>query len=70
MIRNSVSGVSSDQELLNAYLAGNNQAISQLIERHRRRVYDYVYIMVKDPEVAEDICQETFVKAVRVIEQG
>ena len=64
MIRNSVSGVSSDQELLNAYLAGNNQAISQLIERHRRRVYDYVYIMVKDPEVAEDICQETFVKAV------
>ncbi|MBR4851764.1 MAG: RNA polymerase sigma factor [Tidjanibacter sp.] len=63
--------VSADERNpLDTYLAGNNQTISELIERHRRRVYDYIYLMVKDSEVAEDICQETFVKAIRVIEEG
>lgn len=69
MIQKSVSV--DEHQLLDAYLVeGNNQAISKLIERHRRRVYDYIYLMVKDAEVAEDICQETFVKAIRVIEDG
>ena len=69
MIQKSVSV--DEHQLLDAYLvSGNNQAISKLIERHRRRVYDYIYLMVKDSEVAEDICQETFVKAIRVIEEG
>ena len=69
MIQKSVSG--TEREMLDAHLAGNNQTIiSELIERHRRRVYDYIYLMVKDSEVADDICQETFVKAIRVIEEG
>ena len=69
MIQKSVSG--TERKMLDAHLAGNNQTIiSELIERHRRRVYDYIYLMVKDSEVADDICQETFVKAIRVIEEG
>ena len=68
MIQKSVSA--DERNPLDTYLAGNNQTISELIERHRRRVYDYIYLMVKDSEVAEDICQETFVKAIRVIEEG
>lgn len=62
--------VLSDQVLLNEYLAGNQSAISQLIERHSRRVRDYINMMVKDRDVAEDIFQETFIKAVRVIDDG
>lgn len=68
MIQKSVSA--DERNPLDTYLAGNNQTISELIERHRRRVYDYIYLMVKDTEMAEDICQETFVKAIRVIEEG
>lgn len=60
----------SDQALLHHYLSGDRSAISQLIERHSRRVRDYINMMVKDRDVAEDIFQETFIKAVRVIDDG
>lgn len=62
--------VRSDRMLLDHYLAGDQSAISQLIERHSRRVRDYIRMMVKDRDVAEDIFQETFIKAVRVIDEG
>ena len=62
--------VLSDQVLLNHYFSGDRSAISQLIERHSRRVKDYIHMMVKDRDVADDIFQETFIKAVRVIDEG
>ena len=62
--------VLSDQVLLNHYLSDDRSAISQLIERHSRRVKDYIHMMVKDRDVADDIFQETFIKAVRVIDEG
>ena len=62
--------VLSDQLLLNSYLSGDQSAISQLIERHSRRVKEYIRMMVKDNDVADDIFQETFIKAVRVIDEG
>ena len=62
--------VLSDQVLLNHYLSGDQSAISKLIERHSRRVRDYINMMVKDRDVADDIFQETFIKAVRVIDEG
>lgn len=62
--------VLSDQGLLNSYLSGDQSAISQLIERHSRRVKEYIRMMVKDNGVADDIFQETFIKAVRVIDEG
>ncbi len=62
--------VLSDQALLQQYLAGDSGAISQLIERHSRRVRDYIRMLVKDRDLAEDIFQETFIKVVRVIDEG
>ncbi len=62
--------VLSDQVLLNNYLSGDRAAISQLIDRHTHRVRDYIRMMVKDHDVADDILQETFIKAVRVIDEG
>ncbi|MGN0008007.1 MAG: RNA polymerase sigma factor [Alistipes sp.] len=62
--------VMSDQVLLSSYLQGDKSAISSLIERHSRRVRDYIRMMVKDGDTAEDIFQETFIKAVRVIDEG
>ena len=60
----------SDQQLLGAYLAGDKNAISILIERHSKRVLDYIRMMVKNNEVADDIYQETFIKVVRFIDDG
>ena len=62
--------VLSDQVLLNHYHSGDRSAISKLIERHSSRVKDYIHMMVKDCDVADDIFQETFIKAVRVIDEG
>ncbi|MDR2894298.1 MAG: sigma-70 family RNA polymerase sigma factor [Alistipes sp.] len=60
----------SDSKLVETYLAGERSAISSLIERHKRRVTDYIAMMVKDRDVANDIFQETAVKVVRVIDDG
>ncbi len=61
---------SSDRELLNSYLQGDKSAISTLIEKHNRRVRDYIRMMVGDSDLAADIAQETFIKAVSVIDEG
>ena len=60
----------SDQQLLSAYLSGDQHAISILIERHSKRVLDYIRMMVKNDELADDIYQETFIKVVRFIDDG
>ena len=62
--------VLSDRALLNNYLSGDRSAISELIERHSQRVRNYIGMMVKDDDVADDIFQETFIKAVKVIDEG
>jgi RNA polymerase sigma-70 factor (ECF subfamily) len=62
--------VLSDKVLLNNYLSGDSAAISQLIERHSRRIRDYIRMMVKDNDVADDVLQETLIKVVRVIDEG
>lgn len=59
----------NDNMLLQAYLSGDQTAISTLIDRHSRRVRDYIRMMVKDNEVADDIFQETFIKVVRFIDE-
>ena len=64
------SQVLSDQVLLNRYLSGDRGAISQLIDRHSNRVRDYIRMMVKDRDLADDILQNTLMKVVRVIDEG
>ena len=60
----------SDRVLLNNYLSGDRSAISELLDRHAKRVRSYIGMMVKDDAIADDIFQETFIKAVKVIDEG
>ncbi len=60
----------SDQALLEMYQQGNREAVSQLLERHTRRVRDYVRMMVKDYDVADDLTQEVLIKVVKVLDEG
>ena len=60
----------SDSALLRQYRSGDRKALSQLIERHSHRVRNYIRMMVKDRDLTEDLFQETFIKAVRVIDEG
>ena len=60
----------SDQALLDMYQQGDREAVSQLLERHTRRVRDYVRMMVKDNDVADDLLQEVLIKVVKVLDEG
>ena len=60
----------SDHALLVQYQQGNREAISQLLERHTRRLRDYIRMLVKDSDVADDLTQEVLIKVVKVIDEG
>ncbi len=60
----------SDSQLLNDYKAGQKGAISTLIERHTPRIRNYIRLMVRDNDVAEDILQDALIKSVKMIDEG
>ena len=60
----------TDEELVILYSKGKNQAFDTLLNRYQNRLYSYIYFIVKNTELAEDIFQETFVKAIMTIKQG
>jgi RNA polymerase sigma-70 factor (ECF subfamily) len=55
----------SDEELVEACLAGDVAAFDVLVERWQRKIRGAVYRVVGSEEEAQDICQETFLKAFR-----
>ena len=60
----------ADDALVTLYLEGNNSAFDILLERHKERLFNYIFFIVHSKEVAEDIFQETFVKAIVTLQQG
>jgi RNA polymerase sigma-70 factor (ECF subfamily) len=60
----------SDEALVVAYAEGDNRAFDVLLNRHKNSIYSYIYFIVRNREIAEDIFQETFVKAIMTIKQG
>lgn len=57
----------SDQNLVKLYQNGNEEAFEMLLLRHKSRIYTSIYLIVKDRYVAEDLLQETFIKALNTI---
>ena len=51
--------------ILRAAIAGDAQARDEIVRRHHRRVYAYLYQMTRHREDAEDLTQQTFIKALR-----
>ena len=60
----------TDEQLVCDYSNGNNLPFDILLERHKRSVYNYIFFTVRNRELAEDIFQETFIKAIVTIKQG
>ncbi len=60
----------SDQELISAYLTGNQSAFEVLLRRHKDKIYTSIYLFVKDTEQAEDIMQDVFIKIIDTIRKG
>ncbi len=60
----------SDSILVSQYLNGNEEAFRVLLERHKSKIFTTIYLIVKDRYVAEDLLQDTFVKAINTIKAG
>lgn len=58
-------GEMKDRELVRLYRKkGDELAFRELMDRHQSKIYSYIYSMVNNGEVANDIFQETFTKVI------
>ena len=62
--------VDTDDMLVARYSEGDNKAFDELLARYQSKIYNYILFTVRSQEVAEDLFQETFMKAIVTIQQG
>ena len=60
----------NDSQLVLFYKNGNEEAFKQLVDRHKSKIFTTIFLIVKDSEIAEDILQDTFIKAINTIQSG
>jgi len=60
----------NERELIRNYLNGNHSSLQTLIERHKNRLYSYIFLMVKDKQLADDVFQDTYVKVINTLKLG
>lgn len=60
----------TDDKLVQSYANGNHEAFDALLQRHQGRLLSYITQQCNNAQLAEDIFQETFVKAIITIKNG
>jgi len=59
-----------DNKLVKLYLSGQEEALGELVNRHKDRIYTYIFMFVRDTYLAEDLLQETFIKVIDKLRTG
>ena len=59
-----------DNKLVEQFIAGESKSFEVLIERHKNRLFSYIFYTVRDRHKAEDIFQETCIKAITTMLNG
>lgn len=54
----------SDDELITLYTEGRNEAFDELLNRYKDKLYSYIYMLVQNRDLAEDLFQDTFTKVI------
>jgi len=60
----------TDEQLALLYVGGDNKAFDELLSRTQEKLFTYIMFVVRDHDMADDIFQETFVKAITKLQQG
>ena len=60
----------TDEQLVSLYVSENNEAFDVLLDRYKDRLYSYILYSIQNPDMADDLFQETFVKAIMHIRNG
>jgi RNA polymerase sigma-70 factor (ECF subfamily) len=62
--------IMSDKQLVESYHQGNESAFNELLKRYKSKVYGKIMMYVRDRAAAEDIFQDTFVRAIHALKEG
>ncbi|HEX5002895.1 MAG TPA: sigma-70 family RNA polymerase sigma factor [Bacteroidia bacterium] len=60
----------SDNELVTEFISGNESSLEILLNRHQRKIFTSILLLVRDRELAEDLFQETFIKVINTLRSG
>lgn len=61
---------SPDHALIQMYLAGDSEALSNLFDRYKNKIFTSILLLVKDKYLAEDLFQDTFIKIIDTLNSG
>jgi RNA polymerase sigma-70 factor, ECF subfamily len=56
-----------DALLVRQYIDGNENSLSVLIERHKSKIYGFIYSKVQDRDLSDDVFQDTFIKVIKTL---
>ena len=62
--------VQTDNELLQRYINGDENALAFLLKKNQRKIFSFIMMRVKDRALAEDIFQDTFFKVIDSLKSG
>ncbi len=60
----------ADSILVSKYISGDEKSLEILINRHKQRIYSFIYSKVYDRDLTDDIFQDTFIKVIRTLKLG
>lgn len=61
--------IPSDSLLITYYQKGNEQALAELIQRHQKELFSFIYFKILDDDLANDIFQDTFIKIIITLKE-
>ena len=59
-----------DAKLVSNYIGGCENSLEVLINRHKYKLYNFIYSKVLNKDNAEDLFQETFIKVIKTLKRG
>jgi RNA polymerase sigma-70 factor, ECF subfamily len=59
-----------DAVLVKNYIAGDENALSILINRHQSKIYGFIYSKISDRDLSDDVFQDTFMKVIKTLKSN
>lgn len=59
-----------DKQLVSLYTDGQEKAFEVLLNRHKNKIYNYIFMKIRDEALSQDIFQETFIKIIKTLKKG
>ena len=60
----------NDSILVENYINGDESSLDKLIQKHKSRIYNFIFSKVLNRDIAEDIFQDTFIKVIKTLKRG